>query len=394
MLAIYDVESNCIRLGLLFALGVFPYKGKMVKIKNQQLDILMTPNHRCVVSTNSVPRNTWFYENDRASFNRFKLASDLTQTDNIVVNARFENLSSISIGEDVAKLLGWILSDGMVSKRRGIIITQSYKANPKYCEEIENLLRKIGIHHKIMRRNSGLMYFKIPKTINCIKSRKREEIEKNKNQWYDRLFSLIPLSWNLIWHLPANEAKALLEGLLKGDGHQNNLGEWTGFTQKNRDLMDKFQLLAMRCGYRVSIAPAPSIGSSISKKQHIGLVRKYGGVNVEIIEYDGVVWCPQVETGAFITRRNGKVFITGNSYIDHMALLCSLLKRVLKPTGGLWINMGDTHFGGGRGQKFKNSPKQASNRGSFSYSEIRFCYLYGCFACSAMVLPFGCWLAF
>ena len=30
-------------------------------------------------------------------------------------------------------------------------------------------------------------------------------------------------------------------------------------------------------------------------------------------------------------------------YIDHMALLCSLLKRVLKRTGGLWINMGSTY---------------------------------------------------
>ena len=34
---------------------------------------------------------------------------------------------------------------------------------------------------------------------------------------------------------------------------------------------------------------------------------------VEPIEYKGNVWCVQVKTGAFVARRNGKIFITGNS---------------------------------------------------------------------------------
>ena len=34
---------------------------------------------------------------------------------------------------------------------------------------------------------------------------------------------------------------------------------------------------------------------------------------VTAIEYSGVIWCPTVSTGAFVARRNGKVFITGNS---------------------------------------------------------------------------------
>lgn len=34
---------------------------------------------------------------------------------------------------------------------------------------------------------------------------------------------------------------------------------------------------------------------------------------VTVIEYTGLIWCPTVSTGAFVARRNGKVFITGNS---------------------------------------------------------------------------------
>lgn len=31
------------------------------------------------------------------------------------------------------------------------------------------------------------------------------------------------------------------------------------------------------------------------------------------IDYEGIVWCVKVPTGAFVARRNGKVFVTGNS---------------------------------------------------------------------------------
>ena len=34
---------------------------------------------------------------------------------------------------------------------------------------------------------------------------------------------------------------------------------------------------------------------------------------VTTIEYSGFFWCPTVSTGAFVARRNGKVFVTGNS---------------------------------------------------------------------------------
>src|SRR5699024_1157830 len=34
---------------------------------------------------------------------------------------------------------------------------------------------------------------------------------------------------------------------------------------------------------------------------------------IEPVHYEGVVWCLTVPTGAFVARRNGKVFVTGNS---------------------------------------------------------------------------------
>lgn len=57
-------------------------------------------------------------------------------------------------------------------------------------------------------------------------------------------------------------------------------------------------------------------------------------------------------------------------YVEHLVQFCRLVKRVLKKSGSMYIVIGDTYFGGGRGQTFENSPKQASNRGSYSYASI------------------------
>lgn len=41
-------------------------------------------------------------------------------------------------------------------------------------------------------------------------------------------------------------------------------------------------------------------------------------------QYDGMVWCPETEYGCFIARRNGNVYLTGNTYLDEMKTLTLL----------------------------------------------------------------------
>lgn len=49
---------------------------------------------------------------------------------------------------------------------------------------------------------------------------------------------------------------------------------------------------------------------AISNKQGTQITRR---ARVTKIEYSGIIFCPTVSTGAFVARRNGQVFITGNS---------------------------------------------------------------------------------
>ena len=64
------------------------------------------------------------------------------------------------------------------------------------------------------------------------------------------------------------------------------------------------------------------MGTSVS----VGDIDFHGGLrlgnsddpNVPTEPYRGMVWCPETEYGSFMCRRNGYVYLTGNSYVDEM----------------------------------------------------------------------------
>jgi DNA modification methylase len=59
----------------------------------------------------------------------------------------------------------------------------------------------------------------------------------------------------------------------------------------------------------------PNVLSHQSGTQNLRRSKSYDTTKATItpIEYSGIIFCPTVSTGAFIARRNGKIFITGNS---------------------------------------------------------------------------------
>ena len=68
----------------------------------------------------------------------------------------------------------------------------------------------------------------------------------------------------------------------------------------------------------------------ISVKQGTQIIRR---ATVTKIEYSGIIFCPTVSTGAFVARRNGKVFITGNSGFPKSLNIGKAVKA-LQETGG------------------------------------------------------------
>lgn len=55
-------------------------------------------------------------------------------------------------------------------------------------------------------------------------------------------------------------------------------------------------------------------------------------MRIEPVPYDGLVWCVKVPTGAFVARRNGQVFVTGNS--EGFPKSHDIAKAIAKRAGG------------------------------------------------------------
>lgn len=57
---------------------------------------------------------------------------------------------------------------------------------------------------------------------------------------------------------------------------------------------------------------------------------------------------------------------TLSEYLDQMTAVCREIRRVLKPQGTFWLNVGDSYAGSGRGGNPEAGTKQGTNRGSQS----------------------------
>jgi len=89
---------------------------------------------------------------------------------------------------------------------------------------------------------------------------------------------------------------------------------------------------------------------------------------VTAIEYSGLIWCPTVSTGAFVARRNGKVFITGNSGFPKSLDVSKAIDKAMgaERTERLSPKAGHENFVGRDNMKALRESGALSSEGGFS----------------------------
>jgi len=132
----------------------YAFDGSLINIKTKNTDQLLTLNHRVLLREKT---------NTRYKYKKYKykLASELIEGGDypryLLPLAR-KHRGKLSIGEDFAELLGWIISEGHFYREKDkpntydIRIYQS-DVNKEKVEQIRNLLNKIGIKHSEYKRN-------------------------------------------------------------------------------------------------------------------------------------------------------------------------------------------------------------------------------------------------
>ena len=295
------------------------FDGLMHKLTLRGYDSLITPNHKIVTDRGLVPVEL------------------LKEQDRIILLADGENsISEEHYTDAFVELAGWIVTEG--------------------CYEVERLVEgKIGNIKRItIYQNAGPKADRIRNCLTELKYKFSEGI-RGKNLCFAisrsdcreivKTFPEKNLNMEFILKLTKRQRELLIDTMIDGDGWRRVNGN-RSYVQKDKNHVDLFQALCVLAGIRTNIHLGehmsfgkPSLcytvnlfaNSKNTTKVHCvnlhgGLRKghKYRGMakveypNEPTTYYQGQVWCPETEFGCFVARRNGTVYLTGNTYNDEM----------------------------------------------------------------------------
>lgn len=359
-IAEYDGKKNIVRFAKPLGKYVYPYKGKMLHFENCKMDIMVTPDHRM-----------WYRPDHKGAKYRIALADKIPKIayfkaaapqddgkDVALFNLPYyekgshhENKSRNFMMDDWLEFLGYVISEGGVSsltRNRVITLYQKKLEQQMKIQSCLEQMRKSGcMNYGWYRDNEdpeGLR-FNIygPPLIFWM----HDHIGAYANEKH------LP---DFVWKLSRRQRRILFDALMVGDGsidpRENRKSGY--YSTTSHQLADDVQRLALSLGiqshadihyeafgnrntcYRVMF----DFGSTEQQLdwQHRDMRHE--------VDYDGVVWCFKTTTGLFVTRRNGKIALQGNTaetadYVfskrvvrPHMLLICAYLNERLIPRYG------------------------------------------------------------
>lgn len=289
----------------------------MYGIKNNHLDVRVTAGHRMVVSKR-IRVNGCSVDNDQY----FCSAESITG-ENYIPVAGNTVCPEAEISDWDLTFLGLVLSDGHVNYSNNCItITQSNKY-PEIVEIITKTLLKCGFRygHRLHTKDTN---FGPRSPLNewwISKGNPRRKCERQLTGWA-RLEPWIN-GKNLTAEyekLSHRQVAVLLQAIQYGDGDKNIPVDYDRNTYNitlQNPLADQLQSLLVRRGFRCNIKKYDTYTRLRVSQDSRWSIKCFSSDSRPVWERlpsnpDELVWCVTVDTGAIVTRRNGKVAIVGN----------------------------------------------------------------------------------
>ena len=276
------------------------YKGSMYNLRNRSQDQLISPHHRVV----------------RQIFNtnKYKLETieDVLQMKSpIPIPVVAENNNpDINVSDEKLKFLAWIFSEGTIEKNgsRRVSIYQSQTAHPENYGEIISLLNNLNLEFTT-RYQTGLG--------TCVHMRLSPDSSKIVHQWLGSTRKILP---DFIFSLSKRQARLFLETYIKGDGWKEKHRK--RITVTDEKILEGLEALAVLAGYNFSVRKRKPQG--ISKKVQYILTLTETKTDyiksIKKVDYEGIIWSVHTENETVIAKRNGQVFITGNTPFTNITL--------------------------------------------------------------------------
>ena len=282
------------------------YEGVMYNLKNRISDQLISPEHRVVRRK---------FNNGEYILEKIEDVFNLKSPFIVPVGSSGNIEGDNSLNEDIVNLIAWVVSEGTLDPgERGdgrISIYQSEKVNPHKFQEIISICSNLNLKYT-RRLQKGLGEDCDVIRFDADSSR---QILAYFNSDKNKGIKFVPDS---IIKADTETARMFLETYIKGDG-----SDGCKICTTSEVIRDQLMQVIVNAGYGATILVRKP-DNDLSKKDRyiIRLIRHQDTYinRVEKVDYKGIIWCPNTKNETVIARRNGKIFITGNTPFTNITL--------------------------------------------------------------------------
>ena len=312
----YDNEKNSYIFDKPKRVYIYQNKYPAYRIKSDFTDQIVSRNHRCLI--------------ERKGRLVFQRAETLQPEENIPFLEGLQDLPETIYNlqshtsekkQDLLKRV-FIQEDKKGKKKQYKANRTAQRKEKSYlCGMWERILPK----YKAFKKSKTAMLFSTLQW--CFKRRRLEEIcsswkermdrgkheklsqenERSKQSRLERWNNLLQNKGKLYWSKICSMSKRILiygsKGWLCNGTPLNYSSTLTSLPYSARS----------SSSHRSRSFKQPNKKSKTIQKQYKAQVIRRTRAKIQEIEYYGKIWCVKVSTGAFVARRNGKIFITGNS---------------------------------------------------------------------------------
>lgn len=312
----------------------YDYQGKMYKLETNQIDLLVTPNHRMYVSMRTakekykLPLAEEVFGARRHYSKNARAWNPETSEDIQEFIYTDGELTHFKLGERALPIAPWLtflgvwFAEGSSCKSHGYISIAAYKPRVKEALSRANELLNLDIRMQKDKRdqdelNAWRIYekdvFNFFSAMGCTKS-----INKKLPQW--------------VFALPRHLCQIFLDGMLLGDGHTMTNGT-ERYDTSSLHLRDQFQQLCLHAGHSANCILKYKAGKQSTKQDGYVITSTMDAWRLTVVtsqnspmvnktvqqdswvDYDGKVHCCTVPrgNGVIYVRRNGKVTWCGQS---------------------------------------------------------------------------------
>jgi len=305
----------------------YPFKGMMLNFKSKSVDLLVSPDHKMLFSTEDI-----FYKSKNKSW-LSKKAYEIKNLSKIIIPQagimEAEDIKYIELEENYytsndgsvatktkvkkkinadtfIKFLGIYLSKGFFSIKgaKSYLVKIIQHENSKFIYKIKEVLDEIPFNYSTYRRKNGIVEFHINSKL----------LTKYVEKFGTSADKYIP---DFIFSVSQRQKKLFLEYFIKEDRYIKSDEKTYYFVSKSKKLIDGLQALYATIGISTTVYSHNCKGTTYyrleTSKDKKGQDKYYSMVRqVEDVPYNDYIYSVTVEEGYILVRRNNKIAISGN----------------------------------------------------------------------------------